>query len=59
MQHESKLHVFALVLLVYIGKRVKKKIPAISALKNSDYFPKTHTGLVGVSTVEVLMITDP
>jgi len=57
MQHESKLYVFALELLVYVDNRVKK--PVISALKNSDYFPETQTGLVGVSAVEVLMNTVP
>jgi hypothetical protein len=57
MQHEHKLHVIALELLVYVDNRVKT--PVISALKNSDYFPKTRTGLVGVSVVEVLMNTIP
>jgi hypothetical protein len=57
-QHESKLHVFALELLVFVDNRVKK-IPVISVLKNSDYFPETQTGLVGVSAVEVLMNTVP
>lgn len=56
MQHESKFHVFALELLVYNDNRVKK-ILVINALKNSDYFPETQTGLVGVSAVEVLMNT--
>jgi hypothetical protein len=46
MQHESKLLFFTLELLVYVGNRVKK------FLKNSDYFPETQTGLVGVSAVK-------
>jgi hypothetical protein len=58
MQHESKLHVFALQLLVYVDNRVKKT-PVISAFKNSDFFPETQTGLFGVSVVEVLMHTVP
>jgi len=40
MQHESKLHVFALVLLVYIGKRVKKKYLPLAPSKIPIISPK-------------------